>query len=170
MRHGPAAILIGALLAPVSATAQYSPNNPFPLAVAKQSIEDYELFWLWNGCQPITIDVRVSLGESNLDITEVGVTTLVRSRLRAARLYIDRGHAPALRVGAGFTEKAQAINVEFVKYAVDPAADAGAWTVTWRDGVYGQHGGSVPRIRSEIGRMVDGFIDDYLRVNEAACK
>ena len=43
MRHGPAAILIGALLAPVSGIAQYSPNNPIPLVLVKQSIEDYEL-------------------------------------------------------------------------------------------------------------------------------
>ena len=61
-------------------------------------------------------------------------------------------------------------SIRFEKLMTDWATDLVGWTTTgWRTGAFGGHRKDGNFILSSIAPGIDKFIDDYLRVNEAAC-
>ena len=58
----------------------------------------------------------------------------------------------------------------FLKPVRDPVSDMVRFAVTWLrvdGGTYGSGGAN--RVISTASRQMDAFLDEYLRVNEAAC-
>ena len=136
----------------------------------RRSIQDgIDRFQLWNACEPIYLLVESpSDDDVKLGLTHEGITTTVRSRLRAARLYRGSRRDPHLyvnvnRVGVGFS-----VSLEFRKAFFDRISDRAGSATTWNTSVTGQSR-RTDYILSSISQLTDKFIDEYLRVNEPAC-
>lgn len=155
------------LLASVSASATEEPS-------------DHDYFQLWGACARVSLEV----GDLPKDATEIGlrkedIETAVRSRLRAARLYLDINAAPTLAVFVHVHGSAYSVDVEFWKFVEDETTWSKmpkglnrlhGFAPTWEKGALGTHGGDYSYVLSAVGRYADKFIDEYLRVNEDACK
>ena len=129
------------------------------------------LFELGNECKPINLAVEeVGSRGIAMGLTKEAITTTVRSRLRAARLYRS-GSGPYLYVNVNILPGATAFSVtfEFRKLLSDPKLSGlEGFATTWDRAMVGQTM-NVGYIFSWISQLTDEFIDDYLRVNESAC-
>ena len=74
-------------------------------------------------------------------------------------LYIDVNVS-----GNGFSQ-----SIHFKKVLYDPVSDERYNATTWSLGSAGTHGGNAGFILQALSEGLDGFILEYLRVNEAAC-
>ena len=141
--------------------------------VGAEDVSSRDRFRLWNACEPISLlvedlhDYAVKRG-----LTREAITTTVRSRLRAARLY-DSESRPFLYVSVhthtGTRSTAFIAELRFIKWLPDPKLNGleGA-AITWVTGRVGQ--GDATYILSSVSRLTDEFIDEYLRVNASACQ
>lgn len=137
--------------------------------VARPRYNILEGFWLGNECEPIALLVeQVGRAETRLGLTQQRIITTVRSRLRAARLYWDR-IGPYLYVNIHVVGDAVSIRVTFNKPLSDPISGQKQIATTWNQGVLGQNN-NADDVLASLSRLIDGFIDNYLRVNEAACQ
>lgn len=125
-----------------------------------------ERFALWNACKPIALlvmdDDDVSMG-----LTQEAITTTVRSRLRAARLY-EAGPGPYLHVHVNRGGEMFSIRLQFVKRVSDPLSGQEGSAATWGAWATGSGGGAA-HLLSQVSQRTDVFIDEYLRVNASAC-
>ena len=137
-------------------------------------VTDYDRFKLWNECRPLSLvvqklpDVAAAIG-----LTEEAIEVAVRSRLRAARLYSEDYPETAwsyLYVNVNVVDSAFGISVEYMKNVKDLATMLESTAPTWIIGSTGTHGRDPGYILSSVTRRADRFIDEYLRVNEGACK
>ena len=87
-----------------------------------------------------------------MSLTRDVIAAAVRSRLRAARLHWSR-------VGPYL----------YVNMHADPISGEQQLATTWDKGLLGS-GGNANDVLSGLSRLTDIFIDEYLRVNEQACK
>ena len=141
-----------------------------------------ELFKLWNECRPIAF--RVYLHDEDqankIGLTREAIETTVRSRLRGARIFKDspglrsRSLSPQdngfLQVQVDLGDADASWSIRFEKLITDWATGLTGWAATgWRKGAFGEHRDDGNFILSDIAPKMDKFIDDYLRVNEAAC-
>ena len=97
----------------------------------------------------------------------------VRSRLRAARLYIENGREAVwarLYINVNVVGSAFSIGIEYNKVVRDIATNLKLTALTWLRGSTGTHGGNSNYILSSVAQHADAFIDEYLRVNADACK
>ena len=146
----------------------------------KSIMEESELdrFQLWNDCQPMILsfsdiskdDDAVKIGLKNDEIA-----IAVRSRLRAARLYVDHVRAflearGLIRVRVTLTNRAFYTGIKYEKIVNDPASGGAGWASTWDTYSVGTHGSDPSYIVRSISEHMDKFIDEYLRVNASACK
>jgi len=60
------------------------------------------------------------------------------------------------------------VNFQFNKMLSDPITGIESFAATWREGFVGR--GDADYILSTISLLMDKFLDEYLRVNEKACK
>ena len=127
-------------------------------------------FQLWNGCEPMQLVVE-SLHQDATDIglTEEAITTAVRSRLRGTRLYDDSA-SQYLYVNVTVVGGAYAVKLEYNKMVFDLASDESFPATTWETGSAGTHGRNSGFILSHVSRHTDKLIDNYLRVNQDACR
>lgn len=155
-----------------------------PAGLARET----ERFELWTGCRPL----RFSFSMSNENDLMIGSTaehaeSLVRSRLRAARIYSDwtappkRDWAdiemsavpPMLLVRGHATSKGWgAVYLDLSKPLTDPASGVTRFATTWRASndpplLFGHASG--PSFLEALSIGTDKFIDEYLRVNADAC-
>lgn len=128
-------------------------------------------FALFDACLEMGVFVG---GEPDQGVTTERVRDLAESRLRAARLYLSSPvpGSSYLLIGVGFVGDAYLIELQFKKQLIDLTAygDMTGYASTWvlsRFGTHGRRGDSVMQLVSE---MVDNFILEYLRVNDAACR
>lgn len=155
---------------------------------------DFERFQLFNECRSVDLRVGVSDDAIPFGLTEGRVQTLAESRLRAARLYDDSaGPYVGIYLDSATSpderDLAFVLQVKFFKRVVDQdmffrlertssaAMDALSFIVgselapTWE---IGQVGVVVNRdgafFMQNTSEMIDRFILEYLRVNEAACE
>jgi len=139
-------------------------------AASAESVTDYDRFKLWNNCQPMDLIVgSLSKGEVQIGLTKEKIAIPVRSRLRAARLY-DMTALPFLYVNVHVVGRAFSGFVEYNKIVTDHATGEVNAATTWSTHGTGTHGGDAGYILSAIAGYMDGFIDEYLRVNEDACR
>ena len=139
-------------------------------AASAESVTDYDRFRLWNNCQPMDLMV----GSLSKDVAQIGLTKekiaiSVRSRLRAARLY-DMSARPFLYVNVLVVGRAFGSFVEYNKIVTDRATGEENAAATWSRHGTGTHGGDAGYILSATAEHMDRFIDEYLRVNEDACR
>lgn len=167
------------LTLPASALALLYAVMPGPAPAAAGGVSNSDAFRLWAACVPIALEVGVSEQGRKIGLREADIETAVRSRLRAARIYEDKNAAPVLVVGVVVFKNAFNAEIAFFKVLEDRSAWASTpegvdrlfgFAMTWIDDSLGTHGGNSDYILSTVTRQADKFIDEYLRVNEAACR
>ena len=133
---------------------------------AEFSLERFEFF---NHCDPIRVVVSLDIDEKyDPDLKEGAVQALIESRLRSARIYSDSLRNAVLLVQVHIVGTAYSISVDFSKMVRDVASDTVALAGTWTSTTTGIHGGQ--EISSPLSSVIDRFLVEYLRANEAACE
>lgn len=79
-------------------------------------------------------------------------------------------HAVATAVNVHVVGRAFSGFVEYNKIVTDHATGEANAAATWSTNGTGTHGGDAGYILSAIAGYMDSFIDEYLRVNEDACR
>lgn len=152
------------------AVAVIAGTSPVP-AVAQDADRERrrELFQLFTNCEPAMLSVTVVDDGYELNgLDEETVVRAARSRLRSARLLTESG-ASLVGIDIHIVGGAFAVDVEFWKTVFDPVTEHGFGAVTWETESAGTHGGNGVYVVSWVQRMMDEFLDEYLRVNEPAC-
>ena len=136
-----------------------------------ENVTGFDRFKLWNNCQKMRLVVE-SLHKDAADIglTDETLTITVRSRLRAAHIYDASEWSSYLYVNVNVADLAFNIIVEYNKLMMDIASGEKGLTSSWWTGSTGMHGRDAGYILSGVSQHTDKFIDEYLRVNEDACK
>ena len=135
----------------------------------------YDMFRLFTSCKPIGLVVEdLPQDAIQIGLTKNSIETLVRSRLRAARIYDpDAGESalgPYLYVNVNVVGPAFNAGLELRKKVSDPLSGWSFHAPTWEQGGAGTHGrASSQFILGALSQYTDEFIDEYLRVNEKAC-
>jgi len=128
-----------------------------------------DAFQLWGDCE--AMDLLVYLNDdakAEVGLTIEDVEANVLSRLRPARLY-DPSQGAFLHVSIETVGNSYTISVDYNKMVVDSSALQMSFAPTWQSGNFGGHGYDAGFILSTLSRMIDKFINEYLRVNEAGC-
>ena len=159
------AVIVALLVAPGLAMAQDS-NDAF-LAEVRTKLDR---FHLWNACEPVSLFVK-ELGDhaSKIGLTEERIETLVRSRLRAARIY-HKYRSAYLYINVSMVGNAYNVNLFLYKSVTDMSSNVRASAITWNISSTGTHGQDASFILQQISELIDKFIDEYLRVNAKACR
>ena len=132
-----------------------------------------ELFQLWNKCRPIGFELKLYGGKS-LGLTRDTIKTLVRDRLKAARLYTENYEPPEkrlemlVRVG-GPANPAFSYLMLFIKRMKDEETGLHLDATGWLKDAFGAHQGERAVVLFHISQALDKFIDEYLRVNDTEC-
>ena len=131
-----------------------------------------ERFQLFNFCLPMALIVEeLSDGAAEIELTEERIQTMAESRLRAARLFTSTT-TPAdtyLYVRVTVVGGAFSMRLEFKKRVSDSLSGESFFAGTWDSGATGTHGRDANYILQGLSEWLDGFVLEYLRVNEAAC-
>ena len=130
-----------------------------------------------------------------IGLTNEHIRALVEGRLRAARLFSASPSAgfgfpfsgaagkPVLELSVYLTPADLAaagigdlddfrVLLRFWKYLYDEVSDESRYRTTWEIGrrIYQSHDGDAGSILHRVSQLLDYFIGEYLRVNEAACR
>ncbi len=145
---------------------------------AKERVTDNDRFYLWLNCRPVNLAVSVAGKDAHrIKLREKAVAVTVRSKLRVARLYSGNeslGFDGLLAVNVTVAGAAFAVELSLLHFVtratlVANPLEISGMAVIWEHTVIGTHGGSADYILSAVARSMDGFIDEYLRVNATAC-
>lgn len=140
-------------------------------AVAKDDEWLFDRFQLWNLCDPMNLEIKVAnrkVPKKMGPLREETVTLAARSRLRSARPYSEDA-TPRLFVGVFVLEHYFDVTLEYFKALRDLASGAEVIGVSYRRSVFGT-ASNHNHIMSAVSDLVEGFIDDYLRVNRVSCR
>ncbi len=152
-------------------------------ASAAEKVTDTDRFRLWNDCEPIMLFVR----DLPNDLGSIGLKTdlvefLVRGKMQDSRIFtegawaIDPETATAspsisfllVRVSGG--RLVQLFDIEFIRWLRGDHVSFKGRATTWSLSGMGAYGDNAGHILSVIAELTDRFIEEYLRVNEAACR
>ena len=144
----------------------------FPAHVLAQEMPSTQRanhFRLFSACRPMDLVVE----SLNDDAKEMGLTKdrlrmAAESRLRSAQLYSE-GQIEYLYVNVNVVGLAFSISLVYKKGAFDEHGNVGM-AATWNAGKTGTHGRNPGFIISGLSELMDKFLVEYLRVNEAACE
>ena len=133
-------------------------------------VSDYDRFQLSSGCDQMGLWVGdISDDGISAGLTKEAIEVAVRSRLRAARIYRENaGHW--LSVNVTVVGNSFSIITGFNKSVLDIMTNLQYGAPTWSKSGTGFHNGEITFILHQVSRKIDVFIDEYLRVNEDACK
>lgn len=145
----------------------------FSLSVAAEEKTDVgvdtDKFRLFNKCQPVTYSL--ALQDDDLGLSEEAIRTMIESRLRAARIYSDtEWNGSSIRVTINVNKNAFSTTIMFNKLFQDTvfSEDIGS-AITWMEGGIGLSGGRADFVMNSVSQKMDGFINEYMRVNGSAC-
>ena len=140
-------------------------------ALAQESeVNPTDRFQLFNECRPMSLIVEgLPTAAAEIGLNKASIQAAVESRLRSARLYSE-DRVPYLYVAVNVVEMAFNISLDYNKLVDDPASDVTGPAALWKSSALGTHGGDSSYILSSISGIMDGFLVEYLRVNESACK
>ena len=143
--------------------------------------EEDDRFALYMACEPIMPIINVDGGEK-IGLTPSPIKNAVESRLRSARIHWSARHFlqseknpfPFLQTSVLIVGPAYSVSLEFSKRLVDGTyahslGELEGYATTWSRSVTGTHGSSANFILTSVAKLMDEFLVDYLRVNEAAC-
>jgi len=144
-----------------------------------EKVNNIDRFALWNGCRPIGLLVTYNNEYTETSPQKKDIEIAVRSRLRGARLYtekdtdIEGSPLPYLAINIIILDriilgKVFSIDLFLNKWVSDPISNVEFFASTWHIGIVNV--GYRDDILSAIAQYTDRFIDEYLRVNEAACR
>lgn len=135
---------------------------------------DVDSFHLWTACAPVYLIVEgLNQDAAEMGLTTESIETLVRSRLRAARIYFSGPSAQNnylyvnVNVVSDGLFSSFGIGFGFNKLVTDNYSQLSNFAQTWHSGSAGM--GDASFIRESVSEHMDIFIDEYLRVNEPAC-
>lgn len=140
-------------------------------ATAQEKVSRSDKFRLWNDCAEVWLLVEGLREKADeIGLTKDAIEISARSRLRGARIYRkDASHSYYLYVNVNVVGRAFSVNVEYGKRFYDAESGIFGRAVTWDTGSTGTYSSS-NYILGSVGRHVDKFIDEYLRVNAEACE
>ncbi|MYE02883.1 MAG: hypothetical protein F4Y03_16720 [Alphaproteobacteria bacterium] len=141
----------------------------FSLSTQAAELSSWDRFKLWNDCEPMQLVVeKLSADASDIGLEREALEISVRSRLRAARIYGLESkfylHLIVSIVGRAFS-----IEITYNKVLHDIASAETGYAITWVRSGTGTHGQDSSYVISLVSQYTDEFIDEYLRVNDAAC-
>ena len=141
-------------------------------AQTEAALESLDRFQLFNECGPMELLVVLQEDEEIIELTKERLQTMVESRLRVARLFTSRTtpDAPFLYVAVHVSGQAFSLNLNYNKQVYDPKSGEISFAPTWNrvgTGMYGVRAADF--ILQAVSENLDGFVLEYLRVNEAAC-
>lgn len=140
-----------------------------PGVADEHEVTDFDRFRLGNDCDPISLLVeRLTDDASEIDLTVERIETVVRSRLRAARIYNPNADS-YIYVNIGVSRQVFSMRLEFIKRVFDIKTRERGAVPTWNNAALGTHGDDASYILSNLAEYADTFIDEYLRVNDKAC-
>ena len=164
----PLVVLAGLALA-VPLAGQVDDNDraePNPWA---EFVTELERFQLFTECAPVYAAGLVSGDEAeDMGLTKERVWTMVENRLRAARLYDSRGGI-LLEMFIETHGAAFDVSLKLLKFLDDPRSGVESSAPTWSYHTFGTYGGDTGFIMQIVSEALDGFILNYLRVNEGYC-
>ena len=140
-------------------------------SASASEVSDYDRFRLWSGCNPMHLWVGdISDDGIAAGLTKEAIEVAVRSRLRAARIYKENaGHW--LSVSVNVSGNSFSITTGFNKSVLDIMTNLQFGAPTWSlMGTGSYKSGGITFILHHVSQQIDMFIDEYLRVNEDACK
>ena len=147
-------------------------------SASAEEVSDRDAFSLWAACAPVALEVGdVSERGREIGLRRVDIETAVRSRLRAARLYLDVTAGPVLVVLVRVFKGVFAVDVQLFKAVEDRSAWSSmpdgvdqlfGFASTWENGNIGISD-NAHFVLSVVEHYTDKFIDEYLRVNADAC-
>ncbi len=144
----------------------------FPASgVASDSDSSLERFQLFNECRPTNLFITLDDSEDT-GLTKERIQIAAESRLRSARLYTTTLNLTSggLIVSVHVIKHAFHIRVLYSKILFDSLSGRSAPAITWSQRATGTYGrGAASFILQGVSELLDGFILEYLRVNEAVC-
>ena len=167
-------VLVGAAAAQDADALDANQLAAFEKLRAKSDLLD-----LFSACEPPLLYVTLPNGETRSGLTYDRLYTLVERRLRVARLYrvgaVGPPPWPLLRVDVLVYDGDPRRGVYSIKVALRKSVryffGAAGVAQTWSKDLLDAFEGDAPvgRILQFVSELVDNFILEYLRVNEAAC-
>ena len=142
-----------------------------PTALMADPIEEQiTRFELFNECKPMSFVVeQLSDGAGKIELTQESLETLVESRLRAARLFLEESPGVFLYLNVTVYGPAFSYVLEYQRRLTDLKNNSAGMATTWSAGATGTHGDNAGYIRQGISEKLDRFILEYLRANEESC-
>lgn len=168
-----------------------------PLDAQEKFPFEWVRFELFNTCRPMWVDIDITGLSSNvaaIGLTEEDLHAAAESRLRSARLYsekdsmmpvirgeenlrrqitsvLDWRNRGGLSVEVVVEDRQFSMSVEFKKRLTDEFKNDTIAT-TWDRRIRRWHvmSGKKNYILQEFSQILDKFLTQYLRVNEAACE
>ena len=136
-----------------------------------QEVTDEDRFRLFTECADVSLSVLMG---AEIGLTEIRISTMARSRLRAARIYggvVDPGVFVEgfLSIVVEVYGDAAALQILFWKYHIDRFGGRGFATAHIKRPVLGFPGDDTASTMQRLTEIVDTFIDEYLRVNGEWC-
>ncbi len=140
---------------------------------AAEEIDAFDRFTLWTGCQPMDLIVELLEDRAAFELTKDAVLTIVRSRLRAARIYDDASPDSFLGVEVVIARNKPGhqiylVSFKYYKLMTDAASGVESLASAWDEVRFGF--GNHVFVLSIVSKYTDKFIDEYLRVNRDACE
>ena len=137
---------------------------------AAQDVSADDRFELFNQCRPMRFIVKdLHADAAEIDLTEAAIQAAVESRLRSARLY-DADAGPVLYLNVELVVGLLlSLRLEYMKALYDPVSEDSRLVPTWQSTSIGTQGGDAAYLLSILAGQMDGFLVEYLRVNESAC-
>ena len=152
-----------------------------PVSGAK--ISDIDRFRLWNACRPMGLQVDGRSEPANvIGPIKNDILVSARTRLRAADLHTELfGQAAGAYlhvmvevvgndVARDVVRAAVHVQVSYAKLMTDPGTMLEYFLPSWQTGTVGTYGRGPMAVHRRVAGIIDDFIDEYLRVNEAACR
>ena len=143
-----------------------------PCTAEIEQPETIERFQLFANCRPIRVFVVVAMDRSTFDGLEARIRTAVEERMKATRLFATDDvpiHALYVEID-GWQGYAFNITLTFKKWLFDPIVSKTWLGATWLSSGIGMTDGTNPNtIFTAVNRHMDLFLEQYMRVNQAAC-
>lgn len=161
-------LLVAVMLFPVAAAGQEL--RDFPTAATDA---EHDRFALYTGCMAIYAGGLVEDDDDGMaHLSADAVSRAVTSRVRGARLYAEPPSpvGGVLEVYVHVASRSVAITTEFSKVLRDPLSRLRYTATTWTRAATGLHGRDAGFVLGAVSQQLDTFIDEYLRVNAAACE
>lgn len=152
-----------------------------PASATEDSKVRLEYMQLWNDCQAVWLVVEgLHDDAAKIGLRRQDIITTIRSRLRGARIFREGQdfQRSMLYANVNIAERAFNLSLGFrrivkVQFPTVPPNDLASFTiyaVLWNTASTGTHGGKPGYILSSVAKHTDEFVDEYLRVNKAACE